>query len=110
MDINIATLEIINSIIALDYYDMLTDAEISKRSGSYEKLNKIRDKSSQHMGKHFEGATFVDGNKQLFALSKLKEIVGSRIGSLGKKEIEELSDTLAKDAKKISRLYKEITK
>lgn len=110
MDLNIITLDIINSIITYDYYDMLTDSEISKRAGSYDKLTKIREKARQHMGKHFEGAVFHDSKKRLLALGKLKDVVSSRIGGLSKKELEELNEALIKDAKKITKLYKEVIK
>lgn len=100
MDLNITTLDIINHIITYDYFDTLAGAEISKRMGSYDKLNKLREKNQQHLARYFEGVKFHDHENQLQALSKLKETVRGKIEGLSKKDIEELTDVLKKMPKK----------
>ena len=109
MDLNIVTVEIIKSIMEYDYYDALLSTALSERAGKHDKLNKIRQKSAEHIGMTFEGIKFTDSKGQLLAPGKLIALVRPKIENMPKKDLKDFADTLKNDAKKVFMLYKEVT-
>lgn len=110
MDINIITLNIVNAITDFTFYDALVSKEISDKASSTEKHNKIREKSGHHLATLFADTKFVDSKGKLLSFDKIKDIVLTKINPLSKKEVEDFVDILQKDAKKIAKLYKELSK
>jgi hypothetical protein len=110
MDLNFITLDIVDYITHFDFYDSLASAEISKRSGSHEKLDKLRTKSQEHLKEFFAGASFRNRKNQLRPLAEQKEIITAKIAGMKEKDLEDFVGQLKKDAKKIKALYKEVSK
>jgi len=110
MDLNIATVEIIKSIMEYDYYDALLSTALSERVGKHDKLNKMRQKSAAHIGTTFEGIKFTDSKGQLLAPAKLIDLFRPKIENMPKKELKDFADTLKNDAKKVFKLYREVVK
>jgi hypothetical protein len=110
MDFNIVTLEIADLIVHFDYYDSLVSDALSKTAGLYEEQNKIRFKSKEHLAEFFTGADFYTRKNQLLPLAGMKDAITAKLKGMKAKDIHELVEKLEKDAKKMKKLYKSLTK
>ena len=111
MNFNVVTLEIADLIAHFDYYDRLVSDALSKSTeGFSDEQAKIRNKSKEHLALFFAGTEFYNQQQQLRPLSETKGLIIAKLEGMKTKEIHELVEKLAKDAKKIKKLYLLLTK
>jgi hypothetical protein len=110
MDFNIVTLEIADLITHFDYYDTLVSDALSNNLGSADEQTKIRNKSKEHLTAFFADTDFYNEHKQLLSLSEMKGLIIAKLQGMKTTDIHDLVEKLEKDAKKIRKLYKSLTK
>jgi len=105
MDFNVVALEISDLIAHFDYYDQLVTQE-----GVAEEQNKLRIKNREHLAKLFADVTFYNDNKQLRPLYETKDAIIAKLQGIKTNDVHDLIEKLEKDAKKMKKLYKSLTK
>lgn len=105
MDFNVVALEISDLIAHFDYYDrLITNATVS------EEQNRLRDKNREHLAKFFADVEFYNDEKQLRPLYETKDSIVFKLKSIKTSDVHDLVEKLEKDAKKMKKLYKSLTK
>jgi len=110
MDFNIVTLEIASHIIHFDYYDQIVSGIANQTTGASEEQIKIRNKSREHLSEFFSGDDFFDSKDQLRPLYELSSVITTKIKIMKSKDVHALIEKLEKDAKKMKKLYKALSK
>ena len=110
MDFNIVTLEIADHIIHYDYYNRLVLEAVSAASEQQEEHLRIQNKSKEHLTKFFSGVKFYNADSFVRPLPEISKEITAKIQELKSSDIHDLVDKLERDAKKMKKLYKALTK
>ena len=105
MDFNVVALEISDLIAHFDYFDrLITDESVA------DEQNKLRNKNREHLTKFFADVTFYDSGKHLRPLYDTKDAIITKLRGIKTSDVHDLVEKLEKDAKKMKKLYKALSK
>jgi hypothetical protein len=105
MDFNVVALEISDLIAHFDYYDrLITNTSV------FEEQTRLRNKNQERQAIFFADVDFYDSNKQLRPLNQTKDAIIHKLKSIKTKDVHDLIEKLEKDAKKMKKLYKSLTR
>lgn len=102
MDLHIVALEVSDLIAHFDYYNNLV-------TGGDEQA-KLRSKNQEHLAKYFADIEFYNAARQLRPLYETKDAIIAKLEGMKAGDIHDLVEKLEKDAKKMKKLYKALTK
>jgi hypothetical protein len=102
MDYNVVALEVWDHIAHFDYYNnLVTGGEEQARLGN---------KNSERIVKYFTGLEFYNADKQLCPLFEIRDAIIAKLKAMKGNDIHDLIEKLEKDAKKMRKLYKSLSK